>query len=219
MARGRQKFPRLNLARYNATHVSFVCSLDWTDEVASRLRDLPFTADKQFIGVATYKPRNTMPHYMQETALLNEERSELRVSVQFTTDELPLRRGPEQFRGGGQLLLSLAQLPGPTLLHCHVGFEYSGDNETTVYPLPAHTDLRSMPFDEIRGIRGVKLAEDGSDELAYSFVLDQPNKRRIYLNTVFSLTSGISDKAPGEILEFGYNIAQQLVISTSSKEG
>lgn len=217
MARSQETFPRLNLAQHHASLVSFYYVGDWTDELASALSDLPFNSDNTFISVTPYRRRGSGSHVFQEFAekLTSEHGERARIYVSYSKPDDAPKSVPKSLQRGGQLLARLAEYGQPMLLGCHIDFDYPGDNEITIYPLPFPVP-RGLPFDEIRGIRGVKRAGAESDELAYSFTLDKPGDG-IYLHLYFSLTSVVGTDTPREVLDFGSAIARELVIPKGSK--
>lgn len=161
MASDRPTYPRLNMEKHNATDITLSIGIPWTDKMKALFHDVPMDTGGRFLSFATYKPRGaTERHLLREYCHIDdgesgEEGTELHVTVEYTRDAyLPSSRVPRRLNRGGLLLSALARLTDPVSIHCHVAFAFSGEHETTVYPLPAPPGLANLPFDEIRGIRG-----------------------------------------------------------------
>ena len=78
------------------------------------------------------------------------------------------------------------------------------------HEVPPSDPATASPLTEIRGIRGVKLANDDRDQtdaVEYSIVLDQPDNSHLAATAEFDLTLPWTPRLPEVVLERGHDLA------------
>jgi hypothetical protein len=117
-------------------------------------------------------------------------------------------RLPKSLRAPQLLLETLAPLGLKATWRCRAEFEYAETEWQSVIPLPLRlVESAALPFDELRGVRAVKLE---GDKLVYSVILDRPDNKKCLHSVIFkydasvepSLAQGILSEAAKISLSF-----------------
>jgi hypothetical protein len=217
MARRGITYPRLNLAKSHVSEMTIGIVSNLAGEAARIVNNFVIKPETRRVQISSYRTQGKT-HFFEEFATTRPDQNTavFIIAYRHVDDSSPNARTRSD--AAGSLLSLLTGLPSTDLLRCDIIFSFPGKEETTVYPLPSKLDDPRLPFDEIRGIRGVRLADGNSGALEYSFVLDRPSDR-IHLNLSFSLNGGITQDTPGQALKFGTDIAQELIIPVPTRRG
>lgn len=85
-------------------------------------------------------------------------------------------------------------------------FKYNPKKFNNIFSFPFKLE-DSGPFDEVRGLRMVKLAES---KKLYTVIMDRPDSNKDFYHTVlFSYTGNITEKLPEKILNEAHNISKK----------
>lgn len=97
-----------------------------------------------------------------------------------------------------------------TTLRCSLFFHYPSASWDSSIILPLMPfDIPSMPFDEIRGFRAVKLADDRKTK--YSIVVDRPESKDYHHAVTFSFVASFDHEVVASLLKEGISISRQFV--------
>lgn len=193
-----------DLAVVHADSLRFWCNLPVTRDQIDQLRDalgrrdpyrdLPFVFGRRCRKGGSFE---------NEVAWFVEEDSKVTLTVEYTVEDSgPVPRGIKSFYW---LLLQLTGFGLKPSINCLVNFEYPNKEWRSVIPLPLRLiESEALPFDELRGVRAVKL-RDG--EVAYSLILDQAKNGNHTHLASFAYESTVNISLPERILEEGVKIS------------
>ena len=245
-ARTSDKLPRINLRKANLTKLSISARLPWDENTRAIFGDLlvsnipgqlravgvqyfdeqgdEVTSGFVLLSAAKYR-RNGQDHAVTETARLGHLGSYETLNVQITytsNSEIPQGKVPEMLRRERELVVRLLRFEDPLLFEVRGEFSFPAKTEEdllTVFPLPtrltAENDARV--FDEIRGIRGVKLSQDNKQLIEYQFVLDRPSNRNVYITINFSIESVMTEALFSDALARSISLARNLIAINDSR--
>lgn len=211
-------FPRLNLARSHVEAVTFFSFLfphSGGDVPPVDFSDL--LQQDQYSRLTRYS-RDKVPHLIYESIDIKEPDRNPFFYVRYATGPgLPSAFSSSNFQQAERVLQRLVDVGQKLEFSCHVDFSVmagSEDRSVSWFPLPLpfsgpRPDLWS-PISEIRGIRGVKLATNETedpDNIDYSFILDRPRNRDVSLRVEFSVTSPLTSRLPTSILARARRVA------------
>ena len=108
-----------------------------------------------------------------------------------------------------ELLEALAPLSRTTSLTCGVEFTYPSRRWSPSVHLPLRLSDWDQPFDEVRGVRLVKMSR--GRELEYSAILDRPRNRDYLLSLTFAYESLIEPPMPQRVILEASRISGLLV--------
>jgi len=218
------RFPRLNLARVDSTEVVIWGFYDWTPERSELFSDLleplPDGARSAYVSFSEYAPRGgaKVRHYIVAYATRrqrDDEQAPLHLSVRYTlSDPADPVEIPRSLRRESQLAPRLFALGSPSGLWSSVEFHFSKrPSDALWFPLPTRlSGERALPgLFEVRGVRGVKLVDDQSGASEYSFTLDQPQGKDIFVDVRFDMTEVVTPQLPKQVLARAHRIALGLV--------
>jgi hypothetical protein len=107
------------------------------------------------------------------------------------------------------LLEALAPLERKARLGCLVEFTYLARRWSSIIRLPLRLSEWSRAFDEVRGIRVVKLSP--GKELEYSAILDRVENRNYRVSLGFAYDSLIDPSVPQRVLQEATRISRLLI--------
>jgi len=180
-------WPKLNLARYQMTRLSFGARLqgsklgDLVPPPDDSLQLLPPGYDApQYVGARNYR-RGKANHLIVENAFSrSDDGTVYDIDVDYRIDdESPLSPVPPPFRHIGltrQLLGACNQIEQ---LGALAEFRYESDSAeelVSIFPLPFSLGGSNydFPIDEVVGIRALKFSDDKREQLLYRVQLDRP---------------------------------------------
>lgn len=209
------EWPRLDLAKHNVTSLVLRWSVPWTSDVEATLGGL-LDEDGDFIRLRSYS-KNKVRHYRSEMAFRFPEDNNLVVVLRYGSDrDRPPETMFKTFGRRGSILERLMTTRPDEEIQCSADLEYPRNADYfTAFPLPfvmSPTEGFNLPYDEIRGIRGVKFDESDNDDSGYNFILDRHRKEDIDLALIFSLANCPADAAPDQALARSVAISEKLVM-------
>ncbi len=133
----------------------------------------------------------------------------LRLEVTFSRGS-PLEFEHEEAKPVRYLFDLIAKDRIETTLRCSVFFHYPSASWDSSIMLPfTPFDIPLMPFDEIRGFRAVKLADDRKTK--YSIVVDRPESKDYHHAVTFSFVASFDHEVVTSLLKEGISISRQFV--------
>ena len=192
------EWPKLDLAKRRLTSLALAWTVPHSPWAVEQFADL-LDADGSYLGVLSYT-RSRVLHYRIEVAQFGiAEGDSLIVTVRYQADTGSLVAIPRFMQEEAWLLDCLMAVEVEPLVRCHATFEYRGspDLQTAIpLPFPPADSDRFSPFDEIRGVRGVKFEYDSDRLTEYSFTLDRLPSEDIALSLDFSMEPGSVEQMP-----------------------
>jgi hypothetical protein len=214
LVRSEDRYPRLNLARGRIVHLSFRVDLDWTDQRRLALKGL-LDNQRHFLSGTVYR-RDRRKHVITaESSVSDEHERSIRLSVSF--DAGPQVRSwsvPASSDREVEWLQHIQRLEGEQIVDCSASFEFDDvPAEDLWFPLPARLggDGSEPALFEIRGVSGVKMAEDNPDNVEYSFSMGRSPEGFIVLRVAFFVQSPFDRQLPKRILDLAVDMARQFV--------
>ena len=210
------RFVRLNLIRDYCTSLSLVTFLPKAEPTFKQFENL-LDQDGYFLSASKYR-RGSTDHLIWITLDGDSEPADqLYIRIEFDVPSgVPPGPPPKSMQHEAEIVERLNQLTEPLQWHCRVDFEYDDENlpgAQTVFPLPIpfESSLERLPFDEIRGIRGVKRSESDLMRNEYTFTLDRSETTGVILNLDFYLSQLPSVSTPASVFAIARAIAKRLV--------
>jgi hypothetical protein len=210
-----EEWPKLDLAKRHLTRLALSWTVPHSRQAEAEFADL-LDDEGAFAGVLSYT-RGKVRHYRIEAAQVGLAADDaLMVTVQYVVDADALSPFPALLEEGAWLLAPLQEVEITPPVHCQAEFTFANSPalETAVpLPLPLPAPNRPAPFDEIRGVRGVKYAEGGDASTAYSFILDRRANDDITLSLDFTLEPRVPEQMPDAALKDAAFLARHLVVA------
>jgi hypothetical protein len=127
------------------------------------------------------------------------------LSVRIFRTRAPVAKGKQV----ADLLGALAPLERTAELACLVEFSYPSQRWSSLIRLPLQLSQWQAPFDEVRGVRLVKLST--GNELEYSAILDRPDNRNYSLSLAFASQSPIEPSVTQRVLAEAAGVARLFI--------
>jgi len=113
------------------------------------------------------------------------------------------------------LLQALSGLSRTAALNCAVDFRYPWGRWSSSVSLPLRLPQWGQAFDEVRGIRLVKIS--AGKEVEYSAILDRPRSREYFLSLTFAYQSTIDPSMPQRVVLEASRISGLLIKPKGSR--
>lgn len=222
-------FVRLNLVQAHATRVvfSYLFGKGGNEQGAEELSDL--LENEGFTSFTKYR-RSSKDHMLFESVnQSNPGRGPFVYVVYDASDGVPSGPLPKDASREGILLERLEKSNRSYNLACDAVFHFDEDTVETSglwFPLPLSLPVGGGDgtiVTEIRGIRGVRRLGSGEGQehrededaegVSYSFILDRPTNRDLFLSVDFPLVTTVSRDTPADILAKARTIVRELGLS------
>jgi hypothetical protein len=205
---------RKNLAKSGIYDVSLSCDCRLTPALESLFQ----ANEPGWFSINVYSI-NRVRHMVREMMLVNPDRTEATLSIQYVAGErVPETKPPKNLTKSASLLDILEREEQALFFSIRTEIEsYKEETESVVgsdamvFPLPSDVSVSEdsqSPIDQIRGIRGVKFQKGSRDEVAYSFLLDRPENEEVSLSLMFDL-SGAPEAVVDQSLSMTDEIASK----------
>ena len=201
----RLRFPRLNLGGSRATELVMQAEYEWNEARATllegRLTPLPPpSAATGFASFTGYTARDEAKTKHSIVALLGRPEGvtdALMLYVAYTPSEAPGRSSAPSLRRERDFLEVAESLGAPRWLSASVDYRFSDKTEKDLwFPLPAPLSGKTARTTiEVRGIRGAMIPADEVNP-SYTFILDRPANKDVYLSIRFDLSGPFSVDMP-----------------------
>lgn len=212
------EWPRLDLAKHHVSSLRMQWSLPLPPEFDPIFADL-LDDEGGFMSFLSYS-KGKVPHARSELVFRDPEQQKLTVNLRYDAGDERFRdRTLFSKRQKSDALDRLIQVDFRGDIQCSAQLEYPNDADlVTVFPLPFVASPSAeieLPFDEIRGIRGVKLAtSDGN--AGYNFILDRASNEEFSVGVNFELTGSLANSVPAVALSTAVSIANRIVFRIGS---
>ena len=198
----------LNLSKYNATSLGIKVSLEADKTVMDALKQCyPKQALKKpdkFIEFGSdYKvtrKRHSARGLVQKTG-----GKEFQIYLYYAANKLSKLFGASELQPLDKMLSCLMQIKTKLTFEVDADFKYSGKKFISRMKLPIKLSDEEH-FDEVRGLRLVKLAEG---KKLFSLIIDRPNNEEFYHTVYFSYVGNMTKTLPMLILEEAVNISKR----------
>jgi hypothetical protein len=220
----RPVLPRLDLPARQAVGLELFIFYPWTEPLAEHFG--PLLEGKAFSSRRTYN-RQKRKHLVAVDVRRIEGVEEPGLVVRMNydaSDRVQSLTVPREDQREEAVLSRLLAAPENPPIGCTMAFVFEDvDPDSLWFPLPSRIGGTSDAVDafEIRGVRGVKLADAGQGihEWEYHFTLDRPTAEEVFVNLHFDLPFPFTLDTPTQALARGAEIAQRLTGSARSKRG
>jgi hypothetical protein len=152
---------RINLARSNCVSLRITTEATLTKDT---LELIGLDPKRKFIRFYEQYSRSNVQHYMQLRFVQREKQEDqYGIRLLYETEEtggvIPIpRASSKKTLKPSEVFLSLCSMKDSFLFHCYCSFLYSREDKEEYFLLPIKVDYEL--FDEVRGIRFVKLQDD-----------------------------------------------------------
>lgn len=198
-----------DLVSVNVVDLSFYVGLPLNDDLVNAIHEAaPPDEDGDSGFLDSYAVQRRGHRVIAWVISPAESKGDFRISFTYTLGkaERLLKKVPKV----GQLIDILSNLKREVAFDCSVTFQF-GKREpaSSVVVLPLRISrLATIPFDEVRGLRFVKL--DGN-KILYSVILDLTSEGVLRQNIVFSHSSNFSITLADNILRKATDISRKFV--------
>lgn len=159
--------------------------------------------------------KNRVSHSWMEIATHDQETGKIWVRLRYEVQP-ESRPSTSSSADHSELYFFLRDEEPECVAGCEVEFDFpDSPSIRTVFPLPFVLNTSSefsVPLDEIRGIRGVKFGDDGTQEISYNFIMDRPYNEDLWLLVKFNLSNVDPEMVPHEALARAKGIAASIVL-------
>lgn len=199
----------LNLSKYNATSLGIKVTLEVGKTVMDALKQCyPPQAPKkpdEFIEFGSdYKISKGKSHSARGFVQKMNDK-EFQVYLYYAADKLGKLSGASKLQPLAKMLGCLMQIKDNLTFEVDTNFHYSEKKFKSRVLLPIKLSDDDL-FDEVRGLRLVKLAEG---KKLFSLIIDCPNNEDYYHTVYFSYVGNISETLPKLVLEEAVNISKR----------
>jgi len=209
---GKREYPlRVDLARVKAERLEIHADLSLDEQLREVLLRYCFDEEDRQAGMASfgtayYKSKIRHTVYAIVTGLLEpDEPQDLLLEYQAASTRKPVK-GLQRV---SRLFAALRPISNDLTFLCFATFSYSWTTYTSVPTLPMKMrESEALPFDEIRGLRLVRL-RDG--KVVYSAILDRPTDEDVSQMISFTYQGRFTPQVPGEILTRATEISLRFV--------
>lgn len=151
---------RINLTRSNCFSLRITTEATLTKDV---LELIGLDPKRKFIRFYEQYSRSNVQHYMLLRFVRREKQEDqygirLLYETEETEGAIPIPRASSKTLKPSEIFLNLCNMKESFLFHCYCSFLYSREDEEKYFLLPIKLDHEL--FDEVRGIRFVKLQND-----------------------------------------------------------
>ena len=216
------EWPRLDLAKHHLSRLVLTWTIPYSPRAARHFSGL-IDEGVPFLSALIYT-RGRVRHYRVESAMISFAQDEpLVVSVQYQVDTGALPEIPKMLQEGAWLVDPLAAVASELPIRVNADFRYPaslGLKTAIDLPYPPPNDGKTFsPYDEIRGVRGLKREFFGGPETEYTFTLERLPDDDILLNLEFTRRAAAIEDVPKQALDFATFYAQRFFPKQPRKRG
>lgn len=198
-----------DLVSANAVSLSFVTKLHLNDDLVNMIHEIsPPDEDGDSSFLDSYVQQRHGHGVIAWVISPAENKGDFRAS--FTYAPARYERRPKKEPKVAQLIDILSNLKQEVAFDCSVTFQFSRrEHVSPVFILPIRTSCaKTLPFDEIRGMRFVKLE---GNKILYSVILDLTSEGALHQNIGFSYPSNFSMTLTDNILHKAIDISRKFI--------
>jgi hypothetical protein len=198
----------LNLSKYCATSLNIKVSLESDETVVDALKQCyPKQAVKKPFKFIEFGSDYKVARKRHSARGLVEKTGDkkFQIYLYYASSQLNKLFEPSELQPLDKMLGCLLQIKTKLTFEVDADFKYSGKKFISRMKLPIKLSDDDH-FDEVRGLRLVKLAEGRK---LFTIIIDRPNNEEFYHTVLFSYVGNMSETLPGLILEEAVNISKR----------